>query len=276
MKISNRMLITFGTIYIVASIIIVALVNYDMRKQALIEAESKALMLINHNLAIHNYLQGLKPKLFSWSEPFRPPDYFEPAWMSSTYAIRQTNQYFTMLEKSKYYYKECAINARTSENEADPHERVFLEQLAKDPKLVERAEVQTLNGQPVFVIMRRGLTMEKSCLQCHSTPDRAPGDLVKIYGPTRSFGRQEGEVVHAISIRIPLAEAYGQANRLSLHLSGILLALLGCLFASQAWISKRWLFDPMAALRQKAMEIAASDARLGKPSRCPRVRSCGI
>ena len=93
MKISNRMLITFGSIYLVASIIIVVLVNHSMRKQALIEAESKALMLLNHNLAIHNYLQEMKPKLFSWSEPFRPPDYFEPAWMSSTYAIRQIGHY---------------------------------------------------------------------------------------------------------------------------------------------------------------------------------------
>ena len=264
MTISNRLLITFGAIYIVASIIIVALVNYNMRKQALSEAESKALMLLNHNLAVHNYLQELKPKLFSWSEPFRPPDYFEPAWMSSTYAIRQIGHYFKLLEKSKYYYKECAINARTSENEADPHEKIFLEQLAIDPKLVERSEIRTLNGQPFFVTMRRGLEMKKACLQCHSTPDRAPGDLVKIYGPTRSFGRREGEVVHAISIRIPLAEAYGQANRLSWHLSGILLALLGFLFASQTWISKRWLFNPMAALRQKALEIAESEARLGE------------
>ncbi len=264
MKISNRIFITIGVIYLAASIIIVALVNYSMRKQALIEAESKALMLLNHNLAVHQYIQELKPKLFSWSESFRPPDYFDPSWMSSTYATRQINHYFGLLEKAKYYYKECAINARTSENEADPHERVFLEQLGRDPKLVERSEVQTLNGQPFLVIMRRGLEMKKTCLQCHSTPDRAPGDLVKIYGPTRSFGRLEGEVIHAISIRIPLAEAYGQANRLSLHLSGILLALLGCLFASQTWIGKHLLFDPMAALRQKALEIAQSEARLGE------------
>jgi len=264
MKISNRIFITIGVIYLVASIIIVALVNYNMRKQAFIEAESKALMLLNHNLAVHEYLQELKHKLSSWSESFRPPDYFDPTWMSSTYAIRQINHYFVLLEKAKYFYKECAINARTSENEASPHERVFLEQLARDPKLVERSEIQTLNGQPFLVIMRRGLEMKKPCLQCHSTPDRAPGDLVKIYGPTRSFGRLEGEVIHAISIRIPLAEAYGQANRLSWHLSGILLALLGCLFASQTWIGKHLLFDPMAALRQKALEIAQSDARLGE------------
>ena len=124
MKISNRMLITFGAIYLVASIIIVGLVNYNMRKQALIEAESKALMLINHNLAVHNYFQQeLKPKLFAWSEPFRAPDYFEPAWMSSTYAIRQMNDHFKSLEKSKYYYKECAIKEPDAHQAEQPGEQ---------------------------------------------------------------------------------------------------------------------------------------------------------
>lgn len=232
MKISNRMFITIGAIYIVASIVIIALVNYEMRKQALLEAESKAMLLLNHNLAVHTYFsQQLKPKLFSWTDPFRSPDYFEPAWMSSSYAIRQMDHYFKSLENSKYYYKECAINARSPKNEADPYERAFLEQLNKDPQLIKRTEVRTLNGQPFFVIMRRGDQMEQSCLRCHSTPDRAPGNLVKTYGPTRGFGRRVGEISQAISIRIPLAEAYGQANRLSWHLSGILLALLGCLFA---------------------------------------------
>ncbi|MGD0828827.1 MAG: histidine kinase, partial [Desulfobaccales bacterium] len=97
MKISNRILITTGAIYLVASIIIVGLVNYSMRKQALIEAESKALMLLKHNLAVHQYLQELKPKLYSLSESLHPADYFDPSWMSSTYAIRQINHYFRLL-----------------------------------------------------------------------------------------------------------------------------------------------------------------------------------
>jgi hypothetical protein len=236
-----------------------------MRKQALIEAESKSLMLLTHNLAIHTYFSHeLKPKLFILSEPLRSPDYFEPTWMSSTYAIRQIDHYFKSLGKSEYYYKESAINARTPENEADPFEKTFLEQLNKDPKLIERSEIRTLNGQPFFITLRRGEKMEGSCLRCHSTPDRAPGNLVKIYGSTRSFGRRLGEEIHAISIRIPLAEAYSQANRLSWQLSGILLALLGVLFASQTWISKRWLFDPMEAIRHKAQEIVDCEAGLGE------------
>ena len=233
-------------------------------------------MLLSHNLAVHTYFSHeLKPKLFAWSEPFRSPDYFEPTWMSSTYAIRQMNHYFKSLEQSKYYYKECAINARSPENEADPYEKTFLEELQKNPKLVTRSEIRTINGQPFFVIMRRGEQMEGSCLRCHSTPDRAPDNLVKVYGPTRSFGRRVGEQVQAISIRIPLAAAYEQANYLSWQLSGMFLAMLGVLFAGQAWISKRWLFDPMEAIRHKAQEIADMRRGWGKPSRCRGGRSCG-
>ena len=271
MKISNRILIIVGAIYIVASIIFVTLDNYEMRQQALLDAKSEALILLNHNLAAHDYFsRELEPKLFSWRAPFRSPGSVEPTWLLSTYAVRQMDHYLKNLKNPNYHYKEFAIDGRSPENEADPHERAFLEQLNKDPQLVERSEVRTLDGQPFLVIMRRGERTVESCLRCHSTPDRAPGNLVKIYGPTRSFGPWVGETVHAISIRIPLAEAYGQANRLSWHLSGILLALLGCLFASHTWISKRWLF---------AIKLWKSPtARPGwaTPSRCPPAGSCMI
>ena len=42
MKIQNRIFITLGVIYLVVSIIIVALINFNMREQALIYAESDA------------------------------------------------------------------------------------------------------------------------------------------------------------------------------------------------------------------------------------------
>jgi hypothetical protein len=56
--------------------------------------------------------------------------------MSSTYAVRQMDHYLKSLVKSKYYYKECAINARSQENEADPYEKTFLEELQNNPQLV--------------------------------------------------------------------------------------------------------------------------------------------
>ena len=196
LKIETRVLLILGAIYLGASLGVVALVNHSMKEQALIDAESKAMMLLNHNLAIHTYFsQQLKPKLFAWTDPIRPPEAFHPTWMSSTFAVRQINQYNDSLKHGDYYYKECAINARSPENEADAYEKSFLEELKGNPKLVTHSEVRSFKDEPYLVIMRRGEQMEATCLRCHSTPDRAPGEMVALYGPERSFGRKEGETV---------------------------------------------------------------------------------
>ena len=128
--------------------------------------------------------------------------------MSSTYAIREIDKYYRALESSDYYYKECAINARSPENEADAYEKSFIEEMNTNSGLLNRSVVRLLDGKPYFVVLRRNEVMEEVCLRCHSTPDKAPADLVRYYGPERTFNRKVGEVVSAISIRVPLAFAY--------------------------------------------------------------------
>lgn len=228
-------------------------------------------LILDHHLATHTYFsQQLKPKLFDWTKSFRFPDYFEPTWMSSTYAMREIENYFTAMNPWKYYYKECAINARSPENEADPYEKAFLEDLSGNPKLEIRSAIRKLNGKSYFVTLRRGEGMEASCLRCHSTPDQAPGDLLKIYGDQRSFHRQIGDVAQAISIRVPLEVAYAEANRFSLYLSGFFLIALLCLFMFQLLLSRHWVFDPLAVIREKALQIAAAPEHLGETIPIPK------
>jgi signal transduction histidine kinase len=244
---------------------IIVLVQRQARQQALNEAESKALLLLNRNLATHFYFsQEIKPKLMEWTEPFRTEDYFEPSWMSSTYAIRQIDKYFQELSPTGYYFKDAAISARSPENEADSYERAFLDDLAADPELEQRSDIYTINGVPYYVVMRRGEIMEDSCLQCHSEADVAPGDLVDFYGPERSFHRSVGDIVHTASIRIPLDAAFAEGNKFSYKLSSLLLALLLGLFAVQLWLNARLLHVPLGRMRDKALQIAAGGEHLGE------------
>jgi len=271
MKISMRMFLVISTGYLIVAATVVVMINYQMRQQALFEAESKARLILDHNLATHTYFsQQLKPKLFDWSKSFRSPDYFEPTWMSSTYAVREIEKYFKTLSPWNYYYKECAINARSPENEADPYEQSFLEELAKHPKLELQSAVRQLNGKPYFVTLRRGEDMEASCLRCHSTPEKAPLGLLEIYGDQRSFHRHVGDIVQAISIRIPIEEAFAAANRFSLRLSGFFLLVLFGLFVFQLILSRRWVFDPLAAIRDKARQIAIAPEHLGETIPIPK------
>jgi hypothetical protein len=265
MKISLLLNVTVAVAFIAVATLLIYMVNREQREQALIQAESKARVMLDRNLATHTYFtRQLKPNVMELTEPIRSWDYFDPAWMSSTYAVREMDKYFKGLSEEKYYYKEGAINARSPENEADEYERAFIEELNANPELTERSDIRMLDGEPYFVTLRRGEVMEAACLQCHSTPENAPGDLVEQYGPKRSFGRHEGEVVSAISIRIPLAIAYAHADRLSWTLSGLLMLFLVSLFIIQFLVGRQWLFKPLETMRAKALEISTNRDRVGE------------
>jgi len=254
-------------IFIVVAATVIVLVNHTMRQQALAEAEAKAHILLDRNLATHSYFsQILKPNLFEWTAPFRTDEYFDPSWMSSTFAIREIDHYFQEFSQTSYYVKDAAINARSPENEADAYERAFLEELRTKPDLGARSTVRSIKGQPYFVVLRPGEVLEESCLRCHSDPADAPRGLVDYYGQERGLHREGdlGHVVSAISIRVPLAEAYGQANHFSLQLSAVLLLLLAGLFVAHLYLQRRLVFAPLDTIRAKAHDIATAPEHLGE------------
>jgi hypothetical protein len=267
-RINIRLMITVGTIFILVAVLTIRIVDWKMKQHALREAESKAKIMLDRNLAIHTYFtHQLKPALFNMIEKSPAIDtetYFEPVWMSSTYAIREMEKYFQSLTDMDYYYKECAINARSPENEADAYEKAFIQKLNESPTLETHASVRTIENQPFFTVLRRGEAMESSCLTCHSTPDAAPGDLVSIYGPERSFNRSADEVVTAISIRIPLGEAYASVNQLTFRLTILFAIVFIGLFAIVAFLNNRLVFNPLKNIRKKALQISTDPKHLGE------------
>ena len=260
-------------LHFLAGLTFIFLSHRQLRRQAIAEAEAKAAIILDHNLAIHTYFSHqLKPKLFELVETSLPSvseSYFEPVWMSSSYAVREIDKYFESLSHEPYYYKESALNARHPENEADAYERRFLERLNSDEALERRFAVRNIDGDPYFTLIRRGEKMEASCLQCHSAPGNAPGDLVEIYGPDRSFGRREGDTVSAISLRIPIESALSGANRFSARLAGVLLLALAALTIAQLLLFRYVLFLPLSRIQEEISRIAKSDKHLGEEIRLP-------
>jgi len=259
--------LSIGLVFVVAAAVTIVFVRENMHQQALAEAETKMTMLLDHNLAVHSYFsQTLKPNLFEWTEPLRSPDYFDPIWMSSSYAVREMNKLFNAYSISEYYYKDAAINARNPENEADADERAFLEELKINPSLSERSSISTIDGKPYLVVLRPGEMLEESCLRCHGDPQNAPGGLVRQYGSELSFHREAelGTIISAVSVRVPLAAAYAEADRLTLRLSASALALLGLLFVVQFWLQRHLIFAPLAMLRDKALQISTTNVQLGE------------
>ncbi|WP_051617029.1 response regulator [Desulfonatronovibrio hydrogenovorans] len=265
MSISSRLSLMIGVIFVLAGLVMILFVNWQMKKHALSEARDKAAIILNSRLAVHSYFTDqLKPFLFESSARDGDPDRFEPVWMSSTFAVREMDLYYKDLSDARLYYKEAAINARHPDNEADALEKQFIRDLNQDPGLQFTSMIRYFDDQPYFTVLRRGEVMEESCLSCHSLPEYAPRELVEIYGPSRSFNRFPGEVVSASSIRIPLGDAYSTANQLSWLLAAVMGIILTGLYFSITVLSRRSLFRPLAAIRAKAWNIAQDPGCLGQ------------
>ncbi|MBF0203744.1 MAG: DUF3365 domain-containing protein [Desulfamplus sp.] len=273
---SSIISMTFGIIgfvFTVAIIFTIIFINYHMKQYALSEAKEKVRIILDRNFATHTYFsQKLKPAVFQLVDPILDKAYFEPAWMSSTYAVREIDKYFQDISPTHYYYKECAINARSPENEADDFERDFLKKINANPNITISSEIIELNNSPYYVVLRQAEKMDKSCLRCHGNPETAPKNLVDIYGDKRSFHRELGEIVSAVSIRIPLATAYSEANRISLLLSVIFSGLLIVLYAINYFVSQRFVFGPISRLQIKTQMIANGEEPIGTQIILPKGR----
>lgn len=249
-----------------ASLLIVEVVGEYEKRAALEEAKLRAEMILHRNLATHAYFsRELKPSVFEIINQKKPAGYFEPKWMSSTYAVREIDKIFqNNAAFADYYYKEAAINARNPQNEADEIEKNFLDALNAGTGPEELAGERMIEGKPYFVVMMKGETTEQGCMMCHSTPDAAPAGLISIYGDQRAFDREVGKVVSAISIRIPMMDAVKRAADLTDRLTTILISILAFLLFCQIYITTRLTRSndrlAMEIADRKAAEAALSQA----------------
>jgi PAS domain S-box-containing protein len=264
-KVSATLVAAGLAIFLFSSVLIIFSVNRIQKQDALKEAEEKALLILDRNLAIHAYInRQVKPPLFLLTAPVRPPEFFDPRWMSSTYAVREIDRIAGKQAPLDYYYKESAVNARTAANEADEVERAFIGELNRDPSLQRRSQVRDIGGNPFFEVMIRGEVMEEGCLGCHSEPSKAPGNLVAVYGSQRSFHRKAGEVLDAISIRIPLANAYARANLVAARLSLLLLAITALSLLAFHHLNGRLLLRPLSDIRDRMLAVAGKEKPIGE------------
>ncbi|PKL15521.1 MAG: hypothetical protein CVV49_20995 [Spirochaetae bacterium HGW-Spirochaetae-5] len=264
-KLQTLISVSFILLFAVSALVAIIVVNYNMKKASLVEAENKVHIISDAALSIHTYYSHqLKPVLFQDFDGCMKKDNFRPEWMSSTFAVREILKYFQSMSDFNYYYKECAINARSPENEADEFEKEFIQGLNDRTGEDRISLIREYDGKPFFVSLKKGETMDRSCLRCHTTAALAPKGLVEKYGDSRSFARVENEVVSAISVRIPLGEAYENADHFSFVFSIYLLGILLILLISLLFLNQKLIFTPLNILRERTDCIAGNYVKLNE------------
>ncbi|HZC34208.1 MAG TPA: DUF3365 domain-containing protein, partial [Chthoniobacterales bacterium] len=138
------------------------------------------------------------------NESTKPPEReFHPQSIPF-FAATEAFNYFRKAHPD-YAYKEATLNPTNPRDRTVDWEADVVSTFRKDPAKTEFiGRRDTPGGLSLFVSAPIKVD-DKSCLECHSTPERAPPELIKLYGTANGFGWKEGDIVGAQIVSVPAA-----------------------------------------------------------------------
>ncbi|MBV9876747.1 MAG: DUF3365 domain-containing protein [Verrucomicrobia bacterium] len=104
-----------------------------------------------------------------------------------------------------YFYKEATLNPTNPRDRATDWETDIVNQFRGDTAHHEMSAARdTPNGVSLF--LARPITVNNvSCLECHSTADKAPVEMIKLYGTANGFDWKLNDIIGAQVVSVPLA-----------------------------------------------------------------------
>jgi HAMP domain-containing protein len=112
-----------------------------------------------------------------------------------------------------YSYKEATLNPTDLVDRATDWETDVINLFRANPQRREvMGERMTPTGRSLFLAHPLKVT-SPACLECHSTPERAPASLIREYGPNNGFGWKMGEVVGAQIVSVPESVPLSMAKK---------------------------------------------------------------
>lgn len=144
-------------------------------------------------------LQWLKDRSEQLTEVDFPPQ--------SVPAFAATEIFGYLREKfPDYFYKEATLNPTNPRDRATDWESDVVNHFRSghaEAEFIGTRETST-TGQSLF--LARPIKVDNvSCLACHSTPDKAPPSMIKLYGSDNGFNWKLNDIIGAQIVSVPLS-----------------------------------------------------------------------
>jgi HAMP domain-containing protein len=184
-----------------------------------------------------------------------PNEVFNP---QSVPAYAATENFNYLREKyPEYSYKEATLNPTNPRDRTSDWEADVVNNFRNNPKLPEMFGTRTTAAGDELYLARPITITAASCLDCHSTPDKAPPAMIKLYGPANGFNWKLNETVGAQLVQVPMSLPVKMAN----HAFGTLLGSLVGVFLLTLVILNIVLhvtvIKPVAKLSMMADEVSS-------------------
>ena len=230
--------------FILAYAALVMLFYNQSRNFALEQAEKNISDALLTHKAIHTYVEEVqKPEIYRLKEEGKLyKEYFSAKLLSFTYIARNTKNFLNEERKKaglpEIYFKLAATNPRNPINLADEKEAELLGQM-NNQDLQEFKQVYIQQDKPYLYYAKPIAQNKSSCMRCHSEPNKAPMELLHVYGEEAGFYEEKGDIRAMISIRVPLKGWYDDALETTLILSGITLLIMVMILTTILYFMQR-------------------------------------
>jgi hypothetical protein len=141
------------------------------------------------------------------------------------YASTENFNYFRS-QYPDFTYKEAALNPTNPRDRTVEWEADVVNIFRNDPARTEVTGHRTTPDGASLYFCAPIRVDDESCLACHSTAEKAPVEMVKIYGTANGFGWKLNDVIGAQIVSVPAKLADASADK---ALRTILLWLAGVL-----------------------------------------------
>jgi protein-histidine pros-kinase len=138
---------------------------------------------------------------------------------------------FTFLRQvyPEYKYREATLNPTNPADRAVDWEADIIRAFRRDPSQRESiGERDAPDGRVLY--LARPLKAAEACLECHSTPDKAPSAMIRLYGSKNGFGWNVNEIIGAqivsVPVTVPLELAAHSMGGVIWWMLGIAIAIL--------------------------------------------------
>ncbi len=139
-----------------------------------------------------------------------------------------------------YFYKEATLNPTNPRNRSTDWETDVVNKFRAVDTLTEYVGSRDAATGKVFVLARPLRVSNVSCLTCHSTPDKAPPEMLKLYGSANGFGWKLDDIIGAqivtVPMSVPVAAADHAWSKLNTWLGGAFLGIAVAANLGMAWL----------------------------------------
>lgn len=156
-------------------------------------------------------------------------EYFKPELLSSTYCSKTVNNIYNDIRLDKkldpVLIRFASNNPRNIKNKANQFESNILEKF-NNKEISQYKEIKyNEDGKKVLYYAIPTKPLTQKCMKCHSTPNKAPKELIDTYGDKNGFYEKIGIIRALLSTEYPLDDSDKFIYKSTAVLSFVLLVI---------------------------------------------------